>query len=89
MVDLFNKLAEEHNISWQQPNGGMCYWLNVNRNSKKVADEAMKKGVFFQYEKTMSYDGKEGTHLRIGFACVNESEIQDGLNVLNQILKKK
>lgn len=89
MAEIFNKLAEEHNISWQQPNGGMCYWLNVNRNSKKIAEEASKKGVFFQNEKTMSYDGKEGTHLRIGFACVNESEIQEGLSVLSNILKKK
>lgn len=89
MGKALQDLANERDIQWRQPNGGMSYWVNLNTNSHMVAEEARKKGVFFQDEKATSFDGKEGTHLRIGFAAVSESEIKQGFTVLSQILKRR
>ncbi len=88
MQSELEALAARYGISWTQPNGGMSYWVDLKVNSRKVAEEAIKKGIFFQNEKDMDFEGKDGTHLRIGFAGVNETEIQQGFAALYQILKK-
>jgi GntR family transcriptional regulator/MocR family aminotransferase len=89
MQGELEKLQSDHNIEWQQPSGGMCYWVKLDRNSRLVAEECSRKGIFFQNEKTMDFAGRDGTHLRIGFACVNEQEIKAGFEVLGQVLKKR
>jgi GntR family transcriptional regulator/MocR family aminotransferase len=80
-------LQADHDIEWIQPSGGMCYWVNLKRNSRLVAEEASKRGVFFQNEKNMDFNGKDGTHLRIGFACVTEAEIKTGFEILDKALR--
>ncbi len=82
------KLKKETKLSWTTPTGGMSIWLNLFRDSEKVADAAKRRGVFFQHESSMDYYGSHGTHLRIGFAGVNEKEIKEGLSVLRSILTK-
>ena len=76
-------------IEWHQPNGGLAYWVNFKRNSKTLADEALKKGVLFSHEKSMDFHHREGTHLNIGFASANEQEIAQGFQVLESILKRR
>jgi|GEM_PF-2538713 len=83
------QLQQEHDVSWYQPNGGLCYWVNLKTNSRIVAEEASQKGLFFQNEKSSDFNNKDGTHLRIGFACVNENEIAEGITTLGIILKKR
>lgn len=83
------RLAQNHDIQWQQPSGGMSYWVNLNTNSRKVAEEAARNDMFFQNEKAVDFHGRDGTHLRIGFACVNESEIKQGFTLLNKVLREK
>lgn len=87
MIEQLKKLQAHSNISWVDPNGGMSIWVDLKRNSKIISDQAKKKGVFFQYESTMDYSGATGTHLRIGFAGVNEDEIKKGFEVLKTLLK--
>lgn len=86
MLNQLNRLKETFDITWHQPNGGMSIWVNLNQNSQSVAEKAKKKGIFFQNESTMDYLNAKGTHLRIGFAGVNESQIVDGFKVLAESL---
>jgi GntR family transcriptional regulator/MocR family aminotransferase len=86
MLEKLRKMKSKTNIDWQAPNGGMSIWVNIHKDSKNVADLAKKKGVFFQHESGMDYLDKSGTHLRIGFACVNEGEIKKGFEVLEGFL---
>ena len=83
------KLKAEHDIEWIQPSGGMCYWVDIKCNSRLVAEEASKLGVFFQNEKNVDFEKQDGTHLRIGFACVTEEEIKIGFEILHKVLKSK
>jgi len=64
----------------------MSIWVNLKKDSKKIAELAKKKGVFFQSESTMDYTEAKGSHLRIGFAGVNEKEISEGLKILKTLL---
>lgn len=87
LQDELQKIKSEGEIDWQTPTGGMSIWVNLQRDSKKVADLAKKRGVFFQDENSMDYLKSKGTHLRIGFAGVNEREINEGMKVLKSIIR--
>jgi GntR family transcriptional regulator / MocR family aminotransferase len=85
MLEQLDKLKKS--VQWRDPNGGMSIWVDLQRNSKIVSDQAKKKGVLFQYESAMDYLQSKGTHLRIGFAGVSENEIKEGFEVLKSLLK--
>ncbi|MBC7467049.1 MAG: aminotransferase class I/II-fold pyridoxal phosphate-dependent enzyme [Bdellovibrio sp.] len=87
MIEQLEKIKTQSDIEWIHPNGGMSIWVNLKRNSKVISDRAKKEGVFFQNESTMDYNGSIGTHLRIGFAGVNEGEIKKGFDILKALLK--
>lgn len=86
MTEALKKIQAHRPIDWSAPNGGMSIWVNTNQDSKKVAELAKKKGIFFQHESAMDYLGSTGNHLRIGFAGVNEKEITEGFEVLRGLL---
>ncbi len=86
MQEQLRRIQIKSFIEWCEPTGGMSIWLDLKRNSERVAELAKKKGVLFQIEKNLRYDHKSGTHLRIGFAGVNEKQIEKGLGVLESIL---
>lgn len=86
MQDRLREIQSESKIEWQVPTGGMSIWINLNKNSKKIADLAKKQNVFFQHESAMDYLKSTGTHLRIGFAGVNEKEIDEGLGILKNLI---
>lgn len=88
MEEELRKIKSEISIDWHSPNGGMSIWVDLFRDSKKIAENAKTKGVLFQHESSMDYTQSTGTHLRIGFAGVNEKEIKVGLDVLKSLLKK-
>ncbi len=87
MLNELTEIKKQKNINWKNPNGGMSIWVNLNQDSKKISDLAKKQGVFFQYESSMDYLNSKGTHLRIGFAGVNENQIKEGLQILTNLLK--
>lgn len=86
MQDRLQELQSESKIEWQIPTGGMSIWVNLKKDSKKIADLAKKQSIFFQHESDMDYLKSTGTHLRIGFAGVNEKEITEGLGILKKII---
>ena len=87
MLKELIEIQKEKNINWQNPNGGMSVWVNLNQDSKKISDLAKKQDVLFQYESSMDYLNLKGTHLRIGFAGVTEIQIKEGLQILKILLK--
>jgi GntR family transcriptional regulator/MocR family aminotransferase len=86
MKEKLASIQKHYPISWCDPNGGMSIWVNLNKDSRAVAEKAKLRGIFFQTETTMTFDQTKGTHLRIGFAGVTEAQIEQGLNVLQTIL---
>lgn len=86
LQDHLLTLQKKFDLSWHTPTGGMSIWANLNQDSKVIANRAKKQGVFFQNEQGMDYRKKTGTHLRIGFAGVNENEIDQGMAVLFECL---
>ena len=87
MQKRLRTLAEVSDITWSSPNGGMSIWVNLNQDSEVIAKRARQKGVLFQFERAMDYSSTKGTHLRIGFAGVNEQQITDGFAVLEKLVK--
>jgi GntR family transcriptional regulator/MocR family aminotransferase len=88
MLSHLQDMKTECNIDWQEPNGGMSIWLNLNQDSQKISERAKQKGILFQFESGMDRIKSMGTHLRIGFAGVNESEIKEGMATLQGLLPK-
>ncbi|WP_413290681.1 PLP-dependent aminotransferase family protein [Bdellovibrio sp. HCB337] len=86
MIEELKKIQAQHQIDWINPNGGMSIWVNLRQDSASVANRAKSKSVFFQNESSMDYLKSRGTHLRIGFAGVNEKEITEGLRILRDLL---
>ncbi len=86
MIDLLEKIKSKHEVEFEKPNGGMSIWVNFFQDSQKISERCQKQGVFFQFEKSMDYLESAGTHLRIGFAGVNESQMEKGFAVLKDCL---
>ena len=86
MIGLLEDIKSKKEIAFEKPNGGMSIWVNFNQDSQKLSERCRKQGVFFQFEKSMDYLGEAGTHLRIGFAGVNESQMEKGFAVLKDCL---
>jgi GntR family transcriptional regulator/MocR family aminotransferase len=89
MLDQLTNLKKNYEIDWVNPNGGMSIWVNTFKDSKIISNLAKKKDVLFQFESSMDYSGISGTHLRIGFAGVDEAQIKQGFEILKVLLKKK
>jgi DNA-binding transcriptional MocR family regulator len=85
LVEL-DKIKSTKKIEWITPNGGMSIWVDLLKDSKKITEIAKVNGIFFQHESSMDYLNSFGTHLRIGFAGVNEKEIKEGLGFLKTLL---
>lgn len=85
LTELQN-IQKKYPVSWETPNGGMSIWVNTHQDSQKLANSAKAKNIFFQNESYMDYLKSRGTHLRIGFAGVNEKEITEGLQILQDLL---
>lgn len=87
MVEFLNDLlAQNYDIDFKRPEGGLALWLDLKRDSTSYAKAAQKKGVFVLPESNYHFKGKEGTHLRLGYSNQNEEEILKGLKILKTIL---
>ncbi len=86
MLEELEKLKLSSRVAWNPPNGGMSIWVNFHKDTKKISDLALKQGALFQHESSMDSIRVTGTHLRIGFAGVNELEVKKGFEILKKIL---
>jgi len=89
MTDTLAELKAQHRqISWTTPDGGMALWLNLNRDSGKVAKRASENGVLVYPEKNYRVEKGSGTHLRLGFSGQAPGENMAGLRALFSALKE-
>lgn len=86
LSESLEAMKDRFKLEWHRPAGGMSIWLDLKRDSGRVVDAAKRQGVLFQAEKGFDFQNRPGTHLRIGFAAVNEAEIREGMAVLGRIL---
>ncbi len=80
---------ETYDISFEQPNGGLSFWVNINRDADKISEMAKKQGVFVASESEYRFQGNECTHVRLGFSALNTDELSDSLPILARILSRQ
>lgn len=81
------QLLQQHkqeglDLDWQAPDGGMAVWVRTPWNSTLLYELAQQQGILFQHEAECRIDGRDGPHIRIGFARHTEKEMAEGLKVL-------
>jgi len=71
-----------------RPGGGLYFWLTLpdDFNLEKFYLLALKKGVAFLPGRLFSIKDKELPCFRLSFAAVDENEIEEGMDLLNQLL---
>jgi len=80
------ELADE--LEFVVPNGGMALWARAARGIDVEAwfVRAEAAGVVFQSERHFTWDGRPGSHLRLGYAALNEAELAAAVRRLRESL---
>ena len=81
-----SKWKDIYDISFEQPNGGLSFWVNLNRDADKFCANAKKQGVFVVPESEYRFRGKDSTHVRLGFSALSVDELLAALPILARIL---
>lgn len=79
--DLLADLLEQRfgeRLSFQLPHGGMALWVGVDRSIDPAnwQRRARQLGVHFQIGQEFAYDGRAKPFVRLGYARVNEDELE-------------
>jgi GntR family transcriptional regulator/MocR family aminotransferase len=87
--DLMASILQEQlndQIKFQIPSGGLAFWIVWKQpvNLLKLSQEALKKGLFIP--KTLLYQNKHLTAMRLGFGHLNETEINKSVDILKNAL---
>ena len=70
-------------MSFRKPQGGMSLWLDLGVDSDLVVRYAQEEGLNLRSGRSYALDPKrEVRHLRLGFASSDESEMEQGLELL-------
>jgi GntR family transcriptional regulator/MocR family aminotransferase len=77
--------VEKFGISFEQPNGGLSFWVNIKRDADQFAAIAKRRGVFIVPESAYRFRGMESRHVRLGFSALNIEELEKGLQLLAQV----
>ena len=90
--DLFcEMLKSEFNdvIHFKKPNGGMAVWAQYDPSVSLpiLAEKALKKGLKISDGSTYNPDGIILNAARMGFAAVNEEEIERGIGILKGVIR--
>jgi GntR family transcriptional regulator / MocR family aminotransferase len=89
MVTTLEQIKTDHpKLSWRTPDGGMAIWLDTGEDSSKLAARAKEEKIIVYPEQNYLFNGKPGTHLRLGFSGQTPQENTAGLKALSLILKK-
>lgn len=88
MLGELTRLQKVQNISWLSPDGGMALWLDIGRDSTKLAHLAHRNGIAINPESNFRLDKKAGSHLRLGFSGQTPEENKLGLQALFSLIKE-
>ena len=87
MTDKLDELeGEGFELSFRSPDGGMATWIGTGVDTGKLREKAQKAKIYIQPETDFRVDRKAGTHMRLGFACLSPSEINQGLSELFSLI---
>ncbi len=87
VVTALSELREKgRNLSFSVPDGGMAVWINMHEDTEKLAQRARARGVLLQVESSYKLTPGTGTHIRLGFANQNSTELIDGLRVVEKLI---
>jgi GntR family transcriptional regulator/MocR family aminotransferase len=77
-------------ISFTKPAGGMAVWTRFNKKISlpDVARRAAEHGLSMSDGSTYNYGNENYNALRIGFASLNEKEIEESVSILKKVMKK-
>jgi GntR family transcriptional regulator/MocR family aminotransferase len=89
--DYFAELLEEHLgalVQFQKPSGGLAFWLewNVPVNLMQLSRNCAKDNLFIP--KTLLYQTKNLTAMRIGFGNFNADEMERSIGIFAENVKK-
>ncbi|WP_353133927.1 PLP-dependent aminotransferase family protein [Pseudopedobacter sp.] len=83
MEDLLtNDFAED--LSFEKPNGGLAFWLRWKKpvNLLQLSYQCAKSNLFIP--KTLLYQTKDLSGMRLGFGSMDEGEIKESLGILKR-----
>jgi GntR family transcriptional regulator/MocR family aminotransferase len=80
--NLCEHQAEHPQISWNDPDGGMALWLNLNQDTLALARAAREAQIQVNPEANYSLTSAKGTHLRLGFSGQTPHENKVALRAL-------
>lgn len=90
--DLFCEGLQElsPHISFTKPAGGMAVWTSFNKKNAVpgVAQHAATQGLFMNDGSIYSYGNENYNALRMGFASLNEKEIEEAISILKKVVKQ-
>ncbi len=84
---LYEKLGS--GISFKIPEGGMSVWVNfINSDLKKISERAFRKGLIISDGKFYNTDDINYNSARLGFASLNSTEQEKGVNILKETIEE-
>ena len=78
------------NIKVSRPQGGFVLWLELDKklNAYKLYNEALKHNISVTPGQLFSAQGQFGNCLRISYARPWDKEVEEGLKILGQLIRK-
>lgn len=75
-------------LTFDVPNGGMALWARAapDIDVEAWAQRAEAAGVVFQTEQQFRWDGRPGSHMRLGYAALSEPELARAVRRLQESL---
>ncbi len=85
---LIRYMPEE--VTWNEPKGGFYYWLKLppHINSSEIFRESVTKGVVFVTGRTFDPESKKDDRLRLSFSNMPKEDIEKGVVILAEAIKK-
>jgi 2-aminoadipate transaminase len=86
--DSLRKFMPE-GVRWTRPEGGMCLWLELppGFDASELMMHARERGVLFAPGRYFYVQSPLPNTLRLGFANLNEKQIQRGVSTLAELLR--
>lgn len=88
--DLFCKLLEQHfsqHLTFEKPSGGLAIWTEWKTPLNLLKLKKMCKQNDLFIPKTLLYQNKDLTAMRLGFGHLNESEMENSLGIMWELVK--
>lgn len=75
-------------LTWRVPSGGMAIWAHVDPavDVEGWAERAQRRGLTFRTGRIFTYDGKPIPFVRLGFARLDEAEVEAAVATLKASL---